>query len=114
MRQRCARAEVSKTREDMVRNAGGPASVADRSAEHAGVRTHPETGRKGLFVNIAHTSHFKGMTEAESAPILNFLFQYQVRPEFTCRFRWEPGSIACWNNRAPSTTRSTTTTATAA
>jgi taurine dioxygenase len=64
------------------------------------VRTHPETGRRGLYVNVAHTSHFKGMTEKESAPILDYLFQHQVQPEFTCRFSWRVGSLAFWDNRA--------------
>ena len=94
------KADVSKTREDMIRNAGDRATVSDHYAEHPVVRTHPETGRKLLFVNTAHTSHFKGMTEAESAPILQYLYQHQVRPEFTCRFRWRKGSIAFWDNRA--------------
>lgn len=93
-----AKADVSKTREDMIRNAG--AEVQSYSAEHPVVRTHPETGRKCLYVNTAHTAHFKGMTEEESAPILQFLFQHQVKPEFTCRFRWQPGSVAFWDNRA--------------
>jgi taurine dioxygenase len=94
------KADVSKTREDMIRNAGAAATKSEHVAEHPAVRTHPETGRKCLFVNVAHTSHFKGMTEAESAPILGYLFQHQVRPEFTCRFRWRKGSLAFWDNRA--------------
>ncbi|WP_207791867.1 TauD/TfdA dioxygenase family protein [Siccirubricoccus phaeus] len=68
-------------------------------AEHPVIRTHPETGRKALFVSSSHTIRFAGMTEAESAPLLAFLFAHQVRQEFTCRFRWEPGSIAFWDNR---------------
>lgn len=95
-----AKADVSKTREDMIRNAGDKATISDHVAEHPVVRTHPETGRKLLYVNVAHTSHFKGMTEAESAPILQYLFQHQVRPEFTCRFTWRKGSLAFWDNRA--------------
>lgn len=95
-----AKADVSKTREDMIRNAGDKAPAVSHQAEHPVVRTHPETGRKSLFVNVAHTSHFKGMTEAESASILEFLFQHQVRPEFTCRYRWRKGSLAFWDNRA--------------
>lgn len=95
-----AKADVSKTREDMIRNAADDTPVPDYVSEHPAVRTHPETGRKCLFVNVAHSSHFKGMTEAESAPILNYLFQHQVRPEFTCRFRWQVGSLAFWDNRA--------------
>lgn len=70
-----------------------------RYAEHPVVRTHPETGRKSLFVNIAHTATFKDMSEAESAPILKYLFAHATRPEFTCSFCWEPGSLALWDNR---------------
>jgi len=66
---------------------------------HPIVRVHPETGRKCLFVNSVYTMHIDGMTEAESAPILDFLYAHQCRPEFTCRFRWQPGSIAFWDNR---------------
>lgn len=95
-----AKADVSKTREDMLRHTGDDAPVRDYLSEHPAVRTHPETGRRALYVNVAHTSHFKGMTEAESAPILAFLFQHQVRPEFTCRFAWRQGSLAFWDNRA--------------
>ncbi len=93
------KADVSKTREDMIKNAGETQSH-NHAAEHPAVRTHPETGRKCLYVNVAHSSHFKGMSEEESAPILNYLFQHQVRPEFTCRFSWRKGSMAFWDNRA--------------
>ncbi|MGD1703755.1 TauD/TfdA dioxygenase family protein [Dapis sp. BLCC M229] len=63
------------------------------------MRTHPETGRKALYVNINHTKHFQGWTVPESQPLLDYLFQHQVRPEFTCRFRWQHGSLAFWDNR---------------
>ena len=66
--------------------------------EHPLVRTHPETGRKSLFLS-SHTANIVGMTNEESAPILSFLRQHAVRPEFTCRFRWEPGSFAIWDDR---------------
>ncbi|MBT5265708.1 MAG: taurine dioxygenase [Rhodospirillaceae bacterium] len=66
---------------------------------HPVVRTHPETGRKHLFVNPVYTLRLDGMTEAESAPILDYLYEHQHRPEFTCRFSWRPGSIAFWDNR---------------
>jgi taurine dioxygenase len=67
---------------------------------HPVVRTHPETGRKCLFVNHSYTVAFEGMTEEESKPLLDYLLNHGHRPEFTCRFRWEPGSIAFWDNRA--------------
>jgi taurine dioxygenase len=76
------------------------ADVEAVSTVHPVVRTHPETGRKSLYVNLAHTLRFEGMTEAESAPLLSWLFAWQIQPEFTCRFRWRPGSLAFWDNRA--------------
>ena len=66
---------------------------------HPVVRTHPESGRKSLFVNISYTRRFEGMTEEESAPLLYYLFAHAARPEFTFRFRWAPGSITFWDNR---------------
>jgi len=69
-------------------------------AEHPVVRTHPETGRKSLYINRGHTIRFKGMTAEESLPILNYLFDHQVTDEFVCRFRWAPGSLALWDNRS--------------
>jgi taurine dioxygenase len=67
---------------------------------HPVLRTHPETGRKLLNVNAAYTVGFEGMTEAESKPLLDYLLAHGHRPEFTCRFRWENGSVAFWDNRA--------------
>jgi taurine dioxygenase len=94
-----AKADVSRTREDRIRTDGRGEAKTEYVAEHPVVRTHPEAGRKALYVNIAHTARFAGMTEEESAPLLEFLFRHQVRPEFTCRFVWRPGSIALWDNR---------------
>ena len=68
-------------------------------AEQPAVRVHEETGRRALYVNYIHTLKFKGWTEAESAPVLDYLFQHLKRPEFTARFRWQPGSLAVWDNR---------------
>lgn len=94
-----AKADVSRTREDRMRSDGREEARKEYIAEHPVVRTHPETGRKGLYVNVAHTVRFRGMTEEESAPLLAYLYQHQVRPEFTCRFAWQVGSIALWDNR---------------
>ena len=94
-----ANADVSRTREDRLKTDGRDAVRKDFIAEHPVVRTHPETGRKALYVNIAHTASFAGMSEEESAPLLGYLYRHQVRPEFTCRFVWQPGSLAFWDNR---------------
>ena len=93
-----AKANVTRTREDRVKleGKGDPQTLA---AEHPVVRTHPETGRKALYVNFGHTVRFVGMTEEESTPLLEFLFRHQVKPEFTCRFQWRAGSLAFWDNR---------------
>jgi taurine dioxygenase len=93
-----SKADVTRTREDRIKTEGQDARQS-YEAEHPVVRTHPETGRKALYVNVGHTVRFRGMTEEESAPLLNYLFQHQVRPEFTCRFAWRVGSIALWDNR---------------
>jgi taurine dioxygenase len=91
------KADASRTREDRLREAGVEHKVL--VGEHPVVRTHPETGRRALYVNVGHTTHFKDWTEQESEPLLGFLFAHQVRPEFSCRFHWEPGSLAFWDNR---------------
>ena len=93
-----AKADASRTREDRMKDSAREVKK-DFVAGHPVVRRHPETGRRALYVNVAHTVRFEGMTDEESAPLLDFLFRHQIRPEFTCRFRWRPGSIAFWDNR---------------
>jgi len=74
-----------------------PGKVQVRSV-HPVVRTHPDTGRKSLYIGN-HTVAFDGMTTEESRPLLDFLKAHAVCPEFTCRFRWRAGSLAIWDNR---------------
>jgi taurine dioxygenase len=95
-----AKADGSRTREDRIRDHGTAEPRRRLVAEHPAVRTHPETGKKALYINAAHTARFRDMTEEESAPLLAYLFRHQTRPEFTCRFRWQRGSLAFWDNRA--------------
>ena len=94
-----AKADVSKTREDRIKSDGTDEAKKEYRAEHPVVRTHPETGRRALYVNVAHTAGIVGMADDESASLLDFLFRHQVKPEFTCRFAWEPNAIAFWDNR---------------
>ena len=93
-----AKADASRTREDRMKDSAREVKK-DYVAAHPVVRRHPETGRRALYVNVAHTVRFDGMSEEESTPLLDYLFRHQTRPEFTCRFRWRPGSIAFWDNR---------------
>ena len=96
------------------RHVFGPARMADpdlrarfRNAEqavqdavHPVVIRHPETGRRVLYVNPSFTVRFDGWTSEESKPMLDWLFDHAVRPEFGCRVRWRKGSLALWDNRA--------------
>jgi len=93
------KADASRTREDRASAETRGATPPTYVAEHPVVRTHPETGRKALYVNFGHTVRFKDMTDEESAPLLGFLFRHQVRAELTCRFAWRVGSLAFWDNR---------------
>ena len=74
--------------------------LATQDARHPVVVTHPATGRKALYVNPGFTVRFDGWTEAESRPLLAYLYEHATRPEFTCRFHWQVRSIAFWDNRA--------------
>jgi len=94
-----AAADVSRTREDSLKDSARADARKEYVAAHPVVRVHPETGRRALYVNVAHTVRFEGMTEEESTPLLRYLYRHQTRPELTCRFRWRAGSLAMWDNR---------------
>jgi taurine dioxygenase len=78
---------------------GGKRAEQVVSAEHPVIRTHPETGRKALFVNSTFTHSIKGMKSAESTALLDFLYRHIESPDFSCRFRWRTNSMAMWDNR---------------
>lgn len=78
----------------------GNAAAAVQDAIHPVVIRHPETGRKTLYVNSAFTLRFEGWTAQESEPLLRYLYQFAARPEFSCRWQWQEGSLAFWDNRA--------------
>ena len=78
----------------------GNEEAATQDAVHPVVLTHPESGRKVLFVNRAFTTHFEGWTAEESKPLLDYLYAHGSRPEYQTRFHWREGSIAFWDNRS--------------
>jgi taurine dioxygenase len=70
------------------------------AAEHPVVRTHPQTGRKTIYVNGGFTTGIKGMPDHEARPLLRRLQRMATIPDVQCRFRWQPGSVAFWDNRS--------------
>ena len=90
--------EQSNYRETM-KDRFSNAEDATQDAVHPVVITHPESGRKALYVNPAFTLHFEGWTTAESQPLLDYLYAHAAQLEHTTRFQWAPGSIAFWDNR---------------
>ena len=94
-----AKAVVTHSREDRMADTPGKPAKSEFNSEHPVLRTHPETGRLSLYLNPGHTTRFVGWTEDESQGLLDYLFAHQIRPEYTCRFVWQPSSIALWDNR---------------
>ena len=76
------------------------AVAANPPVRHPVIRTHPETGKKLIFVNTLFTTHIEGMRAKESDALLTFLFEHTTTPEYSCRFQWEPHCIAIWDNRS--------------
>jgi taurine dioxygenase len=68
--------------------------------QHPVIRTHPETGKQLIYVNTGFTSRIEGLSKTESDWLLDHLYKQAAIPEYQCRFRWAPGSIAFWDNRA--------------
>ena len=89
----------NSSRPDTEERTGNP-ELATQEAVHPVVLAHPETGRQGLYVNPVFTLRFEGWSEAESKPLLDYLYAHAIQPEFVCRFRWRQGSMAFWDNRA--------------
>jgi len=89
-----------KNRGDDVKGRLGNEEAATQDAIHPVVIKHPISGRKALYVNSGFTLRFEGWTDAESKPLLDFLYQHAARQEFTYRFQWQNGSVAFWDNRA--------------
>jgi taurine dioxygenase len=76
-------------------------AVADNPpVVHPVIRTHPESGKKVIFVNSLFTTRILELAKKESEDVLNFLFDHVITAEYSCRFRWEPNSIAIWDNRS--------------
>ena len=97
--------DITKPLQKAIRDGHSTLDLAETQAkcppvEHRVAVTHPETGRKALFVNRNSTTHIVGVSERENDLLLPFLLDHVRSPEFQCRFHWEPGSIAMWDNRA--------------
>ncbi|MEM6375398.1 MAG: TauD/TfdA family dioxygenase, partial [Pseudomonadota bacterium] len=85
-----ANASIKMTRGD---------AQADRETLHPAVITDPVTGRHALYLNPIYVTRFEGMSEAESAPWLASIYKHAVRPDFSCRLKWQAGDVAIWDNR---------------
>ena len=87
------------TRADRIAEQGRDTSKDNLVGIHPVIRTHPETGKKALYVNQAHSCYFEGWSVEESEGLLNFLYAHQIKQEFQCRHVWKQGDVAIWDNR---------------
>lgn len=95
-----ARADITKTREDRLRDMAQEGSPEEFVNVHPLARTHPETGETILYVNEAHAVSFEGWSEEASEPLLQQIYKHQRKPEFQCRIGWAVGSVVMWDNRS--------------
>ncbi|MBV26811.1 MAG: hypothetical protein CMQ13_01955 [Gammaproteobacteria bacterium] len=77
-----------------------PAIAENPPVVHPLIRSHPETGRKGIYVNALFTTQIVGLPAKESDALLTFLYRHMVTEEHTVRLSWQPGTVAIWDNRS--------------
>ena len=92
--------DAAVTRTHRMAESPKDAQAIVTTASHPIVRTHPETGRRALYCAAAHTMRIDGMTVEESRPLLEYLYRVQQREEFGCRWHWQAGDVAFWDNRS--------------
>lgn len=92
--------DAAVTRTHRIAESPKDAEAIVTTAAHPIVRTHPETGRRALYCAAAHTMRIDGMTVEESRALLDYLYRVQQREEFGCRWHWQAGDVAFWDNRA--------------
>ena len=85
---------------DAYKGMEGNGNLDEYSNIHPIVRTHPETGKKILYVNSMYTKRIEGLDESESSKLLKELFAHQERLDLTCRFKWTENAVAIWDNRS--------------
>lgn len=95
-----AKADITKTREDRLRDMADDGGAETFVSVHPLVRTHPETRERILYANEAHVVRFDGWSDAESEPLLQRIYAHQRKPEFQCRIRWAVGTVVMWDNRS--------------
>ena len=91
--------DAAETRAARIKESGVKLNSDNLSGCHPVIRTHPETGRKSLYVSPGHSGYFEGWNEAESAALLSYLHNHQIAEEFRCRHVWQLGDLALWDNR---------------
>ncbi|MCB1692485.1 MAG: TauD/TfdA family dioxygenase [Pseudomonadales bacterium] len=95
-----AYAKLKASSPDLGPAYGGNEAFAESEVEHPLIRTHPATGKKSIYCGRAHTHRIKDMTREESMPIITFLNEHLTQEKYVTRFKWEPGTLAMWDNRS--------------